>query len=236
MTVDADVGAFSGVVESQPRPAIIRPAERPRDQCPPNPKPVTTEVLFDNRPVVFSSAKSSAQLGQMKTSTVFSHGPNEVFVTGGITSSNISSQVELATATLTWKGEDLACLYPAGVKVTVTYAPEVYIASGYAPSSCRYQSTMQHELRHVNTDIITLKEFIPWVEERMKAQIAAIPLPRPQGAAARSGAEQQMMAGIQAALADAMNTMNSARMARQQMIDTRQEYLRMSKACPQEKL
>ena len=236
MTMDGGSESFfSGVVEAIAPPAIIRPAENVGKTCPPPKQKPVVQITFDNKPTQFLNNKSTAELSQKPTNTSFSHGPNEVFVTGGITSSHIKTNMEVAYAHLTWEESKINCTYPHQVKIVVTYAPTVYIASNYKPGSCRYQSTMQHELRHVNTDIITLKEFIPWVEAQIKAHLANLPYPTPLPSSQQQTIQNNMMAGLQNALSAAMNTMNDTRMKRQQLIDTRQEYLRLTNACPQEK-
>ena len=225
--ISGEVSApFVGIVEEVPPPALT---------CPAPPSKPEIILNFENKTPVFSSAKSSRELGQITTSTVVSHHRDEVFLTGGITSSNISSRIQMSFARAGWEGEKRGCAYPHKVEVTIVYAPEVFIASGYAPGSCRYQTTMQHELRHVNTDVITLNEFMPFVKKTLQQSLDAIPAPTPQLPPVMDQKEAAMLEGVKAALAQAMTTMNISRMQRQQLIDTRQEYMRMTNACPNER-
>lgn len=201
--------------------------------CPAAAEAPAVEFVFDNQPPVVDRSKSYADLAQVKISTQFSHHPAEKFMTDGITDTNIrvdhAFSFKLRTNAM---GRD-ACMSLKEVRVTLTYAPVVYIVNAHQPDSCRYNTTWLHELQHVNIDALTLKEYAPHFEAAAKNAAAGFgtkgPLSTEEDIAA---AQKAFSESMKAAFAGLLEQMSKTLHQRQQLIDTRQEYLRLSKTCP----
>ena len=202
--------------------------------CPVATAPRVT-VQLSNDPPQYSSALSVQQLKTFKIDTKFSHGSNEAFVTSGITESNLEANFNVGFQKLESADANEACIRLTDLAVTIAYKPVVYIASEYPANSCRYNTIALHEFKHVNTDIITIKEYIPYIEKYMQQTVTAFPATEPVPASSVEGAKSGMMEKIKTSLNTINDYMQRTRLQRQQAIDTRQEYLRVSRACPAEK-
>lgn len=198
--------------------------------CAPREAP-KVDIAFQNNPPERSNALSHENLGQFNADTQFSHGRNEVFITGGLTRSNIGTQFKMALKIAQNSATQESCVWIDNISVTVTYAPVVYIASNYDRKSCRYRETLLHETRHVNTDVITLNEHLPVIKADIAAAAAALGVQGPVPEENVKDLHAKIEKDITAALQSASDKMNAARMARQQLLDTRQEYLRLGRIC-----
>lgn len=203
--------------------------------CSPAPLPAV-ELVFDNVPPVASHDKGHAELGSFQSSTQFSRGSKETFLTSGITESNISTFFNISFNRETDRQNGESCISIKDLKITVSYAPLVHIANSYKQGSCFYNITWLHELQHVNTDILTIKEFLPLYQKTVENTLLSIKTGKIVRAENVEKTQDDIAEKIKAALNWATEQMNTVRGQRQQMIDTRQEYLRLSNACPNEPL
>ncbi len=200
--------------------------------CPILPAPKVT-MTFANIPPVEINAKSSAELGQYHISTTFSHSRNEIFTVGGLTVSHIDPAYRILFNTTSTE-DGMVCVSLAQVGIAVSYAPLIYISSETKAGSCRYKATLQHEVRHVNTDIITFNEYLPQMTAAVQAALDHMPPIPPVPAENAVDVQNRMMDLVRAALGQKTDELEHVRAARQQMIDTRQEYLRGTALCPGE--
>ena len=201
--------------------------------CPILPAPKVT-IDFTNNPPLEINDKTSADLGQFHINTTFAHSRNEIFTVGGLTVSALEPQYHV----LFNAAGDVAgpvCLSLAQVGIDVNYAPRIYIASEAKAGSCRYKVTLQHEVRHVNTDIITFNEYLPQMAAAVQQAIDRMPPLPPIPAENEIDVQNRVMDLVRAALVQKTDELEQVRAARQQMIDTRAEYLRGSALCRDEK-
>lgn len=171
-------------------------------------------------------------LGQFSVSTQFSHHKNEVFLTGGITESNIRTDYNVSFEQHVHPVTKKACLYVDHIDLKLHYDPVVHIANNYPQGSCRFKTTWQHELLHVNTDLVTLNERKGQLEQAARQVAQKITVIGPVDASALPVQQQAIIDQVGAAVQASFSNIDQLRMQRQQLIDTRAEYLRLSKACP----
>lgn len=176
----------------------------------------------------------SAQLGNFSIDTTFSKHDNEIYVVGGVTQGKILISRQIQMTIMSMRGADAHCASVKQIQVVLDYQPDVYIANEYKPGTCRYNTTMQHEVQHVNLDIITLNEFIPRIQAAIQRAVNNMPPMQPvtknQLPLLQEWIGQQVQAAAQAAIAE----MDQVRRNRHQRIDNREEYTRLSNACAHE--
>lgn len=201
--------------------------------CPQSPPPPVQIITRNGTPKYYYHLPS-AQLGNFQIDTTFQPSPNTIYAVGGLTNGKVLISRQMQIQTLSDTRRNQHCVSIAQVIVTLDYQPDVYIASEYAPGTCRYQTTMQHEVQHVNLDIITLNEFIPRIQAYIQHSLATLPpmQPVPQNMIpqVQEFAGQRVEMAAQQALAE----MDQVRRARHQRIDNAQEYDRLSRACAHE--
>lgn len=193
--------------------------------------PPQIEITFNNKPTIVTHNLSSAELEKFNLATTSSKGPTEIFVRKGVTVGSTSWNIVANFNKLEDPETKQICLSTNKVIIEYKYEPTVHISADQQNGSCEYQQTWLHELKHVNTDILTIKELIPTLKNDMQRFASTIvtvgPFP------IKELDEHKNIIGNK--IMDAWNETNkkttNTRLARQQAIDTRQEYLRISKAC-----
>lgn len=199
-------------------------------QCPTAPPP-TVEMKFINGSPTYDSRMTSAQLGGFDIDTTFSHHRNEVFKTGGVTEGKLKTGLQMTFRKAVDHNETYACVWLESVEVIVDYKPLVHMARELGPGTCEYNTTLQHENRHVGTDVITIREYLPQLESAIQQAAASTGVIIASPVSTVPQKKEILMTPIRQAMDRVVAALDATRGQRQQMIDTRQEYLRLSNAC-----
>lgn len=202
--------------------------------CPQGPPPQVQIFTKNGTPRYFYHVPS-ATLGQAQIDTTFTPiDRDSVYVVGGLTQGNVTISRQLQMQTATRRGSDQNCVSATQVNVTLDYQPDVYIASEYKPGTCRYQTTMEHEVQHVNLDIITLNEFIPRIQSYIQQALISMPPIPPVPQQMVPQVQEMIGKRVEQAAQQALAEMDKVRKARHQRIDNALEYNRLSRACAHE--
>lgn len=202
--------------------------------CLAQPAPMV-ELEFVNKLPAQDHSVSEQLLSRMPIDTKFAHGSDEFFITKGLTITNISPLYTFNFKATKNQQNGEVCLWLDGAKITVEYAPAIYVAKEVPEGSCHHKEIMKHELRHANSTVITLNEHLPRIRQAAQMTVnslGVISLPNEDNIQATKTAFGEKIA---AAVRDAAETMHKSNLLYQQKIDTRQEYLRMSKVCQEER-
>lgn len=198
------------------------PAQKPIDHV---------DLLFTNKPPVITHDKSSRELGGYTISTTFAHSHNEMFSVGGLHISDFAPQYLITFALIKGLEGGKVCLAPDSVKISVEYAPKIMIASEFVNGSCRYRTTLDHEMRHVGIDIASLNEYLPKIKLALTLTAAGIQPVGPMPLTSLDKAKDIIVDQVRSSLSQQVEEFELVRLNRQQLIDTRAEYLRVSKLC-----
>lgn len=189
-----------------------------------------TQMSFSHSPPVIETDKSAQDLGNYNVSTTFSRSRNEIFRVGGLHLSEFVPRFIISYNIMGTK-DNKACIAPAAVRIEVHYEPRVLIASDFEQGSCMHGKILEHEMQHVNVDIITFKELLPQMRKSVHAAAAALEPMGPMPETSIETAKNMLTEKIRDALVESVEEIEQIRFNRQQRIDTRQEYLRISTAC-----
>jgi len=200
--------------------------------CPAAPEAPAVTAGFTNNPPKYDLDLTSAQLGRFHISTKVSKSPRETFRTGGLTSSLYKPGYNVRYMTMDNPNTGMSCLYINRIDVSVSFSPTVYIAHEFKPGSCRYTDTMRHEQRHVDTTVITIKEYMPKLKADAQRAARAYAVTGPFPTAQAAAMQHKMTENIRQTLAPDIEELDKVHFQRQQAIDTRREYLRATLACP----
>lgn len=193
--------------------------------------PPQVQVIFNNRAPIVTHALNHQEMEKFSVTTVFSRKPQEIFIRSGVTESKMTSNIDLNFQVITTQLLGKSCLSLSEVVVHFDYDPTVHIAVNYPKGSCHYRETWLHELKHVNTDIITITEFMPYFKKAMQLTTNSLPTKGPFPKEKMETHQKAMTEKLSDTLRAAMKALEETRQARQQKIDTRQEYMRLSKVC-----
>ena len=175
-------------------------------------------------------------LSQFSVDTVFARHTNEVFLKAGITQGFTKINHSAAFRYQQDPVSNTICMYVDKIDVVVSYEPVVHIASNFPYGSCRFKTTWEHELRHVNTDLITLTEYGGHMKQAAAYASQSLGAIGPFPVTQLEAQQQAVMGRIGTVIDKALDDIGTVRMQRQQLIDTREEYMRVSRACPNEPL
>ncbi|MDD9901287.1 MAG: hypothetical protein OXT65_09940 [Alphaproteobacteria bacterium] len=210
-------------------PAIVIPVAAPScdRQAPP-----TVYVHFKNNPPVYVHNMSSKQLDQFEASIAVPRMEGETFHRYGMLDSNTGINVKLDYRSKFWPQTNDHCVWMHEIHVDIVYEPQISLAKEMQKGSCIYNEVVQHELRHVGTDVITIREYLEPIRTATAAATKKNGIKRPVKEEAVQGILDTWKHTAFNAARSVFQTMNGVRADRQALIDTRQEYLRTGKNCP----
>ena len=198
--------------------------------CEPKPPPVV-DIAISATAIKYDLTKSSAQLQSFDIDTVSPYSSKEHTKVGGLTGGQISIATDLNYSISKSPLLRQSCLWFDKVTVSVVSEPTVYIANEYKEGSCRFRTTFEHEMKHVKADIDILNEFQPRLEAAAKAAVADTSTIGPFS----TDDIEQIKSGVNKKIEDALlktiESLQSERRIRQQAIDSREEYDRLSRVC-----
>ncbi len=215
----------------QPAPYFIEAQLPARHDCRRHRPLTSVDVKIDERPIVYDNSRSSAQLQGFQIDTVSPYGADVHTRISGLTEGRIDVSIYANFSVETHPGTATSCLWFDTVTITVRSAPTVYIASEHNNNRCRYQSTLNHELRHVEVDRRVVREYAPQMRRAVLDEVYRIGVVGPEPALRAGVVRAQMLESANAALQRVVGQMNSVRRTRQQAVDTKAEYDRLSRMC-----
>jgi hypothetical protein len=191
------------------------------DLCVFSPPAIT--VRYENSQVSIDHSLTRSQIGQMLGNVAFG------FAAQGMTASAHSIGYKTETVTTPLRDGSL-CANLEKVEITVGYSepPTIYIASETPEGSCRYNSTLTHERRHVGFAAETSQNIVDELQTGLSSVFAAqMPIRVANSAEAQARAFQIVK--------DAVDPVSARHMASEQLknlsIDTRTSYEALSAEC-----
>jgi hypothetical protein len=124
-----------------------------------------------------------------------------------------------------------ACVRVESVELRVSMPTRIiYVVRERRPGTCEHNVVLEHERKHQAVDDAVIAEHVPRLQRLMQAAAQRVSAQRikPGG---EKAAQQRLDNELKAALNQASKAMEQERAARQQAIDTPQEYARVGAAC-----
>ena len=198
--------------------------------CPARSAPDIT-LQFQNDPPRISHTRSSASLTKLKK--VSSSPSYEEFpILEGVTSSQIQLKYDVSFTDREELRSHQSCVAISSARITITYKPVVYINSNIPKGSCRYKETLKHEMKHVATDIDTINEFLPDIRDAAANALRHTQTTEPIDTDRADDLHDDISEKLSEAVNEENAELQKTRKKRQRQIDSREEYERLSKACP----
>jgi hypothetical protein len=202
--------------------------------CVQAPVEVSVEFVKKDNPVVYdvTSVELTRRFGKSVDSSMFTDGR---WMMGGVTvieKGGLTASTQLGISQMRISLDDTTCFTVNKIVYTINYAPSVYVASDFRTMGCRASAIEAHELRHVDTDVQTITDYVPVMKTAIENYAATL---HPQGPMPGSdvAAQKQRMASEIGHSVDAQwQELLGLRRQRQATIDTMQNYLRDTALCP----
>lgn len=185
---------------------------------------VTKETLYDN-------SKNHNQLEQFSIDTVSPYEAGVHSKVSGLMSGNINVSMRANIAWSTHPITKNSCMWYDEINVDIISEPTIYIASEHNGNRCRYNATMRHELKHIDVDQSVMKKYSGQFDSAVRKAVRNLDLSNPFPASNIQAQRAVLNRQIQDAVETTLTSMKSERRARQQKIDSKQEYDHLSRLC-----
>lgn len=156
---------------------------------------------------------------------------NRNYQVSGLTKGNITVERNITFKTSTESNSNLACIWAEAIMVDVHLVDTVYIANSYAPGSCEFRETYNHEIKHVNVDRTVLNKYIPYLKSRLAMAASLLGVKGPMPASQVSAVKNRMSDRIRQEIDNVVDQMQQERATQQNYVDTASEYERVSRSC-----
>lgn len=150
---------------------------------------------------------------------------------GGLTDSALRIRSQIRFVSWAQSGNPVTCLAIGNVDINVDVRPTIYIVSEKREGSCPYRAALQHEYKHIATDHILVQDFQPLLEQAVEDELARAPNMIVVENSLRNMRQNEWQARIEQAVTSVFQKLQQERRARQQAIDTPEEYQRVADIC-----
>jgi hypothetical protein len=189
-------------------------------------------LKFNNLQPTLDLSQSSEALHVYKDREGSSPNYKEFDRVRGLTNGIYQFQATVDFTNTEWPLFGKSCVYPTVLEITATYKPTISLSNDIVPGSCMYNMTLEHEMKHIQVDINTLNEFIPSIKKIGTATLAMNLSKESIDTDKVADRQKEISDKVAKALNDAGAKLQEARILRQQSVDTREEYTRLSNICP----
>ena len=199
-------------------------------ECERKPPPrITTQV--DKKQISYDTSKTHQDLANFNIDTISPYGSGVHTYVSGLMSGNINVSMSAKVGWSTNRMRNISCLWYDEINIEVTSSPVIYIAKEHKNDRCRYNATMRHEMKHVKMDNRILATYVPKFRYEVESMVRQIGVVGPVRADDVTKAREDMNSQIQQIIQRVMDEMKLERRTRQQEVDSRVEYDRMSNMC-----
>jgi len=176
-------------------------------------------------------SKRAGQLETMKFTDPVASDRSFTNVAGlTVASIAVDSEIRIASSAATAPGE-ATCAWPSVVSVTISTAPTVYV--GADRGVCTREVGLNHEMQHVGIDRKVIDTYGPIFRQRVGAMVDAMNSAAPEAGLDVGSMRSRIEEKINAVIAVVADSLNDDRSSRHRKLDSPQEYMRLSYACPQ---
>lgn len=200
--------------------------------CQPPANQPTMRVDIDAAQPQIDHLHSRVMLKQFQIDTISPYGPETKVHVNGLMRGAITVETGMNIAWQRLSSGDSNCYWFNDIHVTLKLNPTIYIAAEIPEPACMYQAVLQHEFKHYAVDLNVAKDYQLVLQEeieRFLQQTGPIgPFPKEMGDAPK----QELVKRLDALMESVNDRMKDDRMKRQSMVDTREEYERVMRSCP----
>lgn len=189
-------------------------------------------VLPSKSTVTYDFSKSQAQLDGFDVDTVSPYGPGLETHIGGLMSGEVMVQHRVEFMQERYQHVDAGCLYIDKIDVNIHINPTIYVASDYPRGSCKHNAIIEHEKKHIQIDRVIVNKYAERIGRALEKILNNSGSSYgPYRMSDLPAAQKQVQSSIDTAVRRENDLMNEERKAKQQQIDTVDEYNRVEAVC-----
>lgn len=195
------------------------------------PEPPRISIVPQYDEIKYDFSKSRQELMNFKIDTVSPYAAHEHAQVGGLMGGTVKVRSDINISWSVSSLTDTGCYWFKDIKIIVESDPTIYIVSEYPQGTCQHQAILEHERNHVLTDRRIIGEYMKLIEDGVSAAARKMPVIGPVKGEP-DYIQKQMAAYIDKAVGETVEKMYAQRRQRQQALDNRAEYERISNSCP----
>lgn len=201
--------------------------------CPSAVPQVDIQVRIEHQEMPVVTGKTSRELtGEFLLNSDATTSTDGHWMVGGLNHADIGGNYSVQYEQHIHAQAGTACIAPQKVEFDIVYTSTIYMANNFKPVSCGYGATMAHQKRHIATDLRVLEKHIPNIRAALAKAAGAIGMRGPFTGDQLPAAREKIAEDIAIAADNAMQALREERRKRQAEIDTYDDYVRDTAACP----
>lgn len=195
--------------------------------------PERTKITLvpSQRPVRYDYSKSINQLTSKGSDTISPYDAHIEAHVNGLMEGGISVKSRINIAWSSDYRRGTSCFWYKAIELGVRIEPTVYIAREHRKGSCKHRVVMEHEMKHVRADRAVVSKYMGRYKSAVQSAVRKIGAIGPVSGKDIAKVRAKMGATIEKVIAQVTEKMNKERRARQQAIDSKEEYERVNNAC-----
>lgn len=182
--------------------------------------------------VKYDHTKTQAQLDNFQVDTINPYGEEVQSHVGGLMSGEVSISENMRFATESYPMINAGCLYIDRVNVELHINPTIFIARDYPKGGCMYNAVMEHEKKHIAVDREIVNKYSTLIINSLNTSLKQVGYAQgPFSLQQMPSVQEKMKQTVHGVIKLYSAKMSEERRARQQKVDSIQEYDRVSNMC-----
>lgn len=199
------------------------------------PKAPVISINPVSRPVKYDFSRSSKQLTGQKSNTVSPYAPDADTTTGGLRHDQPTMKFGVQWGYVEYPTEKAVCLWYDSVTVDIELKPQIFIAKEYSKGPCR-DAILEHERKHVVVDREVMNKYAQEIGAAIQEAINQAGALGPYNLDELETIQKQLVEHVQSAVSSRELILTKEMRARQQTVDSLEEYERVNAICQPEML
>lgn len=190
-------------------------------------------VIPKQSTIQYDFTKSRAQLDGFDIDTISPYGPEHKTHVGGLMSGEIQIEQTVKFVHEVYEQIGVGCVHLKEVNVGIRMDPTIFVANEYKKGTCKHKEILLHEKKHVRVDQLIVNKYSKLIGKDLKAAVQNKGVKfGPYPVSKIEKVQKEVQDVLEGALIKRRDQMNYERRQRQQAVDSKEEYDRVSAACP----
>ena len=194
-------------------------------------KSARVDVRWRSEPIEYDLTKSHAQLGAGPIDSQNPYGTGVATDVGGLMTGKIRYSTAIQVSSMEYPTSRVTCLWIDKVTMDILVDPTIQIASEFPEGTCKHNAVMEHEKKHVATDIAVVQAHLETIRLTAGQAVQKVGVVGPKPFSMIDGFKKKMSDYVEESVKAAVDDMYKDRVKRQQKIDTKSEYDRVEAVC-----
>lgn len=183
--------------------------------------------------IKYDFSKSQDELAQFDIDTISPYDNSVVTHVGGLMAGEIQIEQRIQFVQEIYERVGKGCIHIKDVEVNISMDPTIYIANKHKKGTCKFNEIMEHEKKHVRVDQIVVNRYAKLIGQDVKKSLQTRGVkfgPLDQSELER--VQNEIQDSLAKVITRRQDQMSYERKHKQQAVDSKEEYDRISHTCP----